>query len=921
MIRMVKKKNTNSRNMSLYANLSQKHKTKKDQRNRKHAEYLATLPKNPFKRLLYRMHPKRVMGYWFSRKGAMMLLKIVGVFVLIITVSIAALFAYFRKDIDSIRPEELDKRVQTTLTRYYDRNNVLLWEDKGDGNYRHTVKSTEISDRMRQATIAIEDRDFYNHKGVSFTGLLRAIVNNARGGSTQGGSTLTQQLVKQVFFPEESKERGIKGIPRKIKELILSIEVERMYNKEQIIALYLNESPYGGRRNGVESGARTYFGKSSKDLSIAEAALLAGIPNQPGLYDPYNKAGHKALIKRQHKVIDSMRELNYITEAEAKEAKAYPILAHIKPLVENTEGMKAPHFVLEVRKQLERELGKTAVGRGGLAIKTTLDWRAQQAAEAAVAAGASMLPRYGGDNLSLSSVDVQTGQVIAMVGSVDYNKPGYGQQNSATSLLEPGSSIKPIVDFAPLFKQRKGVNYAPGSILRDENIDNIYCAGYRGSCTVQNYTRQTYGNVTIRQSLAGSLNRPSVKAMYISGIKESIKTAQDLGDLSYCENNNDAGLSASIGGGCTVRQIEHTNAYATLARGGNYKPLAYMLEVKNSTGEVLKKWEDNESKQAVDPQVAYMLTSILSDANARSITFGSQGRSFGFVVPNVVTASKTGTTENGKGAAKDSWFMNYSPVVASGVWMGNHDGRPLATSDNSVVRRVANNYTESVHKTVYQPDGKWKINQQFVRPQGIRDLNIGGKTDVYPSWFDQKAGNSDEKLTFDKVSKKKATNCTPADAKIEIGVQKSTDPITKKPTYIAPDGYDASKDDDIHKCDDVKPSINYMTIEKSGSSHKIIVQTTQGTHPLSNIKITVGGSIVMDSGISGSGTTSVTTQLSNNQEIVVTVQDNAYYTGTLSRKYTEDKPSSNDDDKDNESRPPTAADTRSRRINSTRSNG
>ena len=201
---MVKKKNTNSRNMSLYANLSQKHKTKKDQRNRKHAEYLATLPKNPFKRLLYRMHPKRVMGYWFSRKGAMMLLKIVGVFVLIITVSIAALFAYFRKDIDSIRPEELDKRVQTTLTRYYDRNNVLLWEDKGDGNYRHTVKSTEISDRMRQATIAIEDRDFYNHKGVSFTGLLRAIVNNARGGSTQGGSTLTQQLVKQVFFPEES---------------------------------------------------------------------------------------------------------------------------------------------------------------------------------------------------------------------------------------------------------------------------------------------------------------------------------------------------------------------------------------------------------------------------------------------------------------------------------------------------------------------------------------------------------------------------------------------------------------------------------------------------------------------------------------------------------------------------------------------
>ncbi len=890
---MAKKKSSNSRKMNLYANLSQKHKTKKDQRDRKHAEYLATLPKHPLKRLLYRMHPKRVAGYWFSRKGGMMLLKIVGIFALVVTLSIAALFAYFRKDIDSIRPEELAKRVQTTLTRYYDRNGVLLWEDKGDGNYRHTVESSDISDRMRQATVAIEDRDFYNHKGISITGLIRATLNNASGGSTQGGSTLTQQLVKQVFFAEESKERGIKGIPRKIKELILAIEVERMYNKDQIIALYLNESPYGGRRNGVESGARTYFGKSSKDLTIAEAALLAGIPNQPGLYDPYNTAGHEALIKRQHKVIDAMLELNYITEAEAKEAKEYPILANIKPLVDNTEGMKAPHFVLEVRKQLENELGKTAVGRGGLTIKTTLDWRAQQAAEAAVATGASMLPRYGADNLALSSVDAQTGQVIAMVGSVDYNREGYGQQNSATSLLEPGSSIKPIVDFAPLFKQREGVNYAPGSILKDENIDSIYCAGYTGgSCTVQNYTRKTYGDITIRQSLAGSLNRPSVKAMYIAGVKESIKTAQDLGDLSYCAGNNNAGLSASIGGGCTVRQVEHANAYATLARGGGYKPLAYMLEVKNSTGEVLKKWEDKQAKQAVDPQVAYMLTSILSDANARSITFGAQGRSFGFVVPNVVTAAKTGTTENGKGAAKDSWLMNYSPVVANGVWMGNHDGKPLASSDNTVVRRVVNDYTEAVHKNVYEPDGKWKANQPFERPQGIKDLTIGGKTDIYPSWFNQKAGNSEEKLAFDKVSKKKATDCTPPNARVEVAVTKSTDPITKKSVYIAPDGYDASKDDDIHKCDDVKPSISSINIEKSGSSHKITIQVSQGTHQLSNIKVSAGGSVIADAGISGTGTFTVTTQLSNDQEVTATVEDTAYYTGTASRKYSDDNSAS-----------------------------
>lgn len=872
--------------MSLYANLSQKRKTKKDLRTRKQAEYLATLPKHPVKRLIYRMHPKRVAGYWFSRKGLFMLIRVVGVFLLICTIAAASLFAYYRKDIASIHPEELAKRVQTTMTRYYDRNGELLWEDKGDGNYKHVVDGKTINNYMKQATIAIEDRDFYKHKGVSPTGLLRAALNNAQGGSTQGGSTLTQQLVKQVFFADEAKERGIKGIPRKIKELILAIEVERMYNKEQIIALYLNESPYGGRRNGVESGAQTYFGKSSKDLTIAEAALLAGIPNQPGLYDPYNKAGHKALIKRQHKVIDAMRELNYISQKQADEAKKYPILANIKPLVSNNENMKAPHFVIEVRKQLEKKLGKTTVGRGGLTVKTTLDWRAQQAAEAAVATGAQMLPRYGADNLALSSVDAQTGQVIAMVGSVDYNRPGYGQQNSATSPLEPGSSIKPIVDFAPLFKQREGVNYAPGSILRDENIDNIYCAGYRGSCTVQNYTRKTYGNITIRQSLAGSLNRPSVKAMYIAGVKESIKTAQDLGDISYCAGNNDAGLSAAIGGGCTVRQIEHANAYATLARGGAYKPVSYILEVKNSIGEQLEKWEDPQPKQAVDPQVAYMLTSILSDANARGITFGAQGRSFGFVVPNVVTAAKTGTTENGKGAAKDSWLMNYSPVVASGVWMGNHDGSPLATSDNSVVRRVMHDYTDAVHKTVYGPDGRWKPNQQFVRPDGIKELAIGGRTDIYPSWFDQRAGRSEEKMVFDKVSKKKATDCTPPDARIEVGVIKTTDPITKKPAYVAPDGYDASKEDDKHRCDDVKPSVNAISFDKlNGNNYRITIQTTQGTHPLTNIKVTVGGNAIADAAITSGGNFSTNTTLTDNQEVVVTIQDDAFYTASRMRRF------------------------------------
>lgn len=874
--------------MSVYANLSHKRRTKKDQKARKRAEYLATLPKHPVKRFIYRLHPKRAAGYWFSKRGGFMLLKIFGVMLLLGVLVVGSLFAYYRRDLDSIRPSELAKRVQTTVTRYYDRNNTLLWEDKGDGDYKQVVKSEDINERVKQATIAIEDRDFYQHRGISPTGLVRATFNNARGGSTQGGSTLTQQLVKQVFFADEAGERGLNGIPRKIKEVILALEVERMYDKDQILTLYLNESPYGGRRNGVESGAQTYFGKPAKDLTVAEAALLAGIPNQPGLYDPYNEEGHDALIRRQHRVLDAMNEMKFISKKEADDAKAYPILSHIKPPVNTNEDIKAPHFVLEVRKQLEKELGKATVGRGGLTVKTTLDYRAQQAAEQAVATGAQMMANYGADNIALSSVDVQTGQIMAMVGSVGYTQDGYGQQNSATSPLEPGSSIKPIVDFAPLFKQREGINYAPGVVLRDENIDSLYCAGYQGTCTVQNYTRKTYGDVTIRQSLGSSLNRPAVKAMHIAGVDEALQTARDLGDLSYCtDQNNSAGLSAAIGGGCTVSQVEHTNAFASLSRGGTYKPISYVLEVKNAADEVLKKWEDPKPKQAVDPQVAYMVTDILSDPAARNLTFGGQARSFGFVVPNVVTAAKTGTTENGQGAAKDSWLMNYSPVVATGVWMGNHDGRPLSSSDNSVVRRVSHNYNEAVHTTVYQPEGKWTPNQPFTRPEGIKEMRLNGRVDIYPSWFDQKAGRSQEKLVFDKVSRKKATDCTPPEARVEVAVSKTTDPITKRPTFIAPDGYDASRDDDKHNCGDTKPSISNIEVTSAGTNrYQINVSVAQGTHPLTNLKIAVGGNVIADLPITGSGSFSTTTTIDNKQTITATAQDDALYSGAGAREYT-----------------------------------
>lgn len=870
-----------SRNISVYSNLTHKRKTKKDAAARKKAEYLASLPKHPVKRVLARMHPKRFWGYWFSKKGAFMALKIVGVIVLLVILSVGALFAYFRKDLDQIRPGELSKRVQTTVTKYLDRNGNLLWEDKGDGDYTLAVDSDKISKYMKDATIAIEDREFYEHKGISISGITRAVFNNTSGGGTQGGSTLTQQLVKQVFFADEAQERGLAGIPRKIKEMILAIEVERMYNKEQILNLYLNESPYGGRRNGVESAARTYFGKAAKDLTLAESALLAAIPNQPGLYDPYNVAGHGALVARQHVVLDNMVAQGYVTQDEADKAKKYPILDHIKPAADQYKDIKAPHFVQMVRSQLEQELGKATVGRGGLIVKTTLDIRIQNKLEESMnEMFASYVPAYAGFTNGAATVeDVKTGQIMAMMGSRDFNYPGYGQDNATLAYIQPGSTIKPFV-YAQLFSNQGSskANYGSGSILADDNsMNDIYGAplknadgGYRGS-------------IDVRLSLALSRNVPAVKAMYISGVDQTLNLIREMGDTNYCTQGVDAqaGLSSAIGG-CGTRQVDHVNAFASLARQGVYKPVSTVLEVKNSQGEIIKQYKD-ESKQVLDPQAAYIVSDILHDDDARA---GLYGRNFyGIWIPGVNTATKTGTSDKG-GEPKDIWTMSYSPSLAMGVWLGNPDTSVLKQANSSLPAKIVGQVMEYAHKEIYANEGKWSPDNGgdwFSEPQGIQHID----GELYPSWYNKNQGRSNAKLTFDKVSKKKATDCTPEAARIEVDVMKYKDPITKKDVYLASDGYDASKDDDTHKCDDVKPTVGTISVKND----KISVSVTSGTHSLKELEIRVEGSIVATLPVSSSGTysTEYDFKKSGTQTINVTLTDGAYYTASGSKSY---KPSS-----------------------------
>lgn len=869
------RKSTRKSNMGLYSSLTYRHHVRKEANSRRRAEELAKLPKNPVKRFFARLHPKRVFKWWFSWRGQKAILKFFAACILITIIFIGGLFLYYKKDLDEIRLDEMS--ISETVNTYLDRNGEVLWRDTGSNDYRLVVDADNIAPYMYQATVAIEDRNFYNHHGVDFGALARATISTLTGHGVQGGSTLTQQLIKQVYFSDEAQSADRGGLSRKIKELILSIELEKMYSKDEIITMYLNQSPYGGRRNGVESAAQTYFGKSAKDLTLAESALLAAIPNNPGVFNPYNTYGNEQLLWRQHYTLDVMAEMGYITPEEAAAAKEVAILDTIKPESSQYADILAPHFVLEVKKQLEQKYGISTMRAGGWTIKTTLDYRAQKIAEDAVAVGMGHTYKNNSDNIALVSVDVETSQVIAMVGSSDFFNPTYGELNVTTdSLIEPGSSIKPILDYSPLFMQREGINYGPGSILRDENINRLYCSGYSGACSLTNATGTFYGNVTIRFSLGHSLNIAAVKALYINGIDNSLEIAHALGDKSYCEGREGYGLSIAIGSGCGVKMVEHANAYASLARGGSYKDLAYVLEMKNSSGEVIESWNDSESTRVVDEQVAYMISDILSDPTARFSIYAPGGyQSYGYVVPGVWTATKTGTTTTANSAVtKDSLIASYSTAVSTFVWNGNHDGAGLSSNANDVARNTVGTYMERVHHEVYGPDGKWHEGDQPTRPAGIQVLSVNGKTDIWPSWFNaaRNSGVARETLTFNKYNHLLAANCTPEDQKVAVEVTKITDPMTGKEVYSVPEPYDRNNND---KCD-----YNPPQLALSISGNQIIASVRRGTYDITGYTLSVDG--VEKSGISvgSNGKVNGYTLTGKEKSIKLTITDSAGGTAT-----------------------------------------
>jgi penicillin-binding protein 1A len=739
---------------------------------RERAAYKAKLPKNPWKRIGRRFLPTTWWGYLRTKFGRRRLRRIFLIFLAIIVLAVGALFLVFAAELRKLSPEEIAARVASTVTRYYDRNGELLWEDKGSGDYRLVVDGDQISDYMKQATVAIEDKDFYNHGGISFTGIVRAGFNNIFGGSTQGGSTLTQQLIKQVFFTDEASERGLAGIPRKIKEVVLAIETESIYSKDQILNLYLNESPYGGRRNGVESAAQTYFGKSAKDLTLAESAMIAAIPQNPSIYNPYYvievcgtqevaddsenaesptktvnitdqcSLTENGLARRQRLTLDYMAQQGYISQDEAEEAKKINILETVKPIADQMEDAKAPHFVQMAKGDLTEMLGVATVGKGGLDVTTTLDIRVQGIIDEQVdALFNSYVPTNTGfDNASVTMVDAQSGQILGLRGSRSYTYPDYGAVNSATSFIQPGSSIKPFI-YAALINQQGDQTFGAGSILSDEPLPQSIYRTENGS-SVQNADGKFKGNITIRQSLGESRNIPVIKAMSLMGVESSLEMIKKQGDQAYCTDGIDVyvGLAAAIGG-CGLKQTEHANTFATLVRGGVYRPVADILEVKNSSGEVIYEWQD-EPEQVIDPQSAYIVADILHDGNARTGTFGYNP--IGMYINGVQTGTKTGTTDTG-GAPKDIWMNSFSTQAVLSVWYGNHVPKALRQGSSLIPGQVIDAVMKATHNDIFaNPENdKWGkyhwggSSDWLQKPGGIQTLNINGKSDLFPSWYNK----------------------------------------------------------------------------------------------------------------------------------------------------------------------------------------
>ena len=572
----------------------------------------------------------------------------------------AASFAFYAKDLP--RPDKI-VRSEGFSTKIYDRNGELLYDIFA--NQRRTpVDITQVPQHLCNATIAIEDKNFYKHGGFDPTGWFRAVYNIIVHHRLQGGSTLTQQLVKNALLTQQ------RTITRKLKEFILAIQIESRYSKDQILQMYFNETPYGGTAWGVEAAAEIYFGKKVSELNLVESAILAGLPQLPSVYSPFSD-NPKAYIARTTQVLRRMREDGYITRPQEEEA-----VKQLDKVEFAKEGasFKAPHFVMYVKKQLEDRYGQQLVEQGGLRVTTTLDLKLQEEAQKAVSEEIKKVESLHITNGAAVVLDPQKGEILAMVGSKDYNDPNYdGKVNVTLSLRQPGSAIKPVTYLTAL---KKG--YTASTLLMDTPTTFPGGVGLPDYKPV-NYDGKFHGPLQVRYTLGNSINMSAVKMLAMVGIKEMLKTSYDLG-LSTLEPTADNlkrfGLSVTLGGG-EVRLLELAGAYSSFANGGLKIEPVSILKVTDKDGKVLEEKKDIPGKKVITPEQAFIISHILSDNSARLITFGERSA---LVVSNRTIAVKTGTTND----KRDNWTIGWTPQAIVGVWVGNNDNSQMKEVSSGV---------------------------------------------------------------------------------------------------------------------------------------------------------------------------------------------------------------------------------------------
>lgn len=635
----------------------------------------------------------------------------------------AGVVVYYSRQLPD--PNRLLARAVPLSTKIYDRTGTVLLYDIHRNEQRTLVAIKNIPDSVKLATLVAEDRGFYRHQGFDLKGIARAIVVDVlRGKKAQGGSTITQQFIKNALLSPE------KTVTRKIKELVLAYQIEQRFSKDEILQLYLNEIPYGSTAYGISAAARIYFDTDVSRLTLAQAAVLAALPRAPSYYSPWGDNRDK-LFALQHTILNGMVEEGYITTEQAQQAKEESL-----HFAENRQSIKAPHFVFYVREQLIDRYGEKMVEEGGLRVITTLDYEKQQFAHDAIVAQSKKNEAMNASNAALLALDTKDGSILAMVGSKDYFDESIdGNVNVTLRHRQPGSSIKPIV-YAAAFEK----GYTPSTVVFDvkTNFDTSGQKPYEP----ENYNGKEYGPVTLRKALAGSLNIPAVKVLYLVGVSDAVAFARRLGYSSLTDPDR-YGLALVLGG-AEVTLLEHVAGFASFAREGERVEPYSILRVEDAQGAVLFEHHSQQRERAFDRTIAQKVNDILSDNSARTYIFGEKNY---LILPDRPVAAKTGTSND----FRDAWTIGYTPSLSAGVWVGNNNNKEMKSgADGS---KLAAPIWQSFMKRSLVDTPM----ESFIKPPEDK----AGK-----SMLDGGIGD-EQKILFDTISGTVATDQTPKDRIME----------------------------------------------------------------------------------------------------------------------------------------------------------